>query len=157
MGKVISPKCSSDFWCGVALSQLYPMQWPLYIYIYIYIYIFNLWCSCWSIGWDPVSYAITIPPLFQNDFHFCFPSHKPSMSMFRSYFFIYFFSFFCRQFIHGGGTMVEETEIEKESNITLFLGWGCAKYPLNLPIHPTRTRPTCPVWVIKLGDLGWAG
>ena len=26
MGKVISPKCSSDFWCGVALSQLYPMQ-----------------------------------------------------------------------------------------------------------------------------------
>ena len=26
MGKVISSKCSSDFWCGVALSPLCPMQ-----------------------------------------------------------------------------------------------------------------------------------
>ena len=36
MGKVISPKCSSDFWCGVALSPLCPMQWPLFIYIFLY-------------------------------------------------------------------------------------------------------------------------
>ena len=48
MGKVISSKCSSDFWCGVALSPLCPMQWSLYnIYIYIYIFIYDV-----VVGWS---------------------------------------------------------------------------------------------------------
>ena len=139
-------------WCGFISTVSYAMT-IIYIYIYIFIYLI----------YDVVvgrSDEILCP--MQLPFHHC------SKMIFIFVFLLtnlqcqcsvvfFFFSFFCRQFIHGGETMVEETKIEKESNITLFLGWGCAKYPLNLPTHPTRTRPTCPVRVIKLGDLGWAG
>ena len=50
MGKVISPKCSSDFWCGVALSPLCPMQWPFHccskmIFIFVFL-LTNLRCQC---------------------------------------------------------------------------------------------------------------
>ena len=50
-------------------------------------------------------------------FHFCFPSHKPLMSVFRSYFYFIFFLLLpvIYPWSHGSGTTVGEKEIERET------------------------------------------